>query len=339
MMADTSRILARFIADQTGHTAEIRDLERIPGGFSYETWSLRATWEEAGARHDARLIMRKAPRGGVLEPYDASKEFRVLKALEGTAVPAPRALWVEPTGTVLGTSFYLMEFVEGEVPLPWDETIPADTRAEMHRQYADALAALHTVDWEARGLSFLGVPVDRSDAAALEIDRCEEILARAALRPYPILHEVIVWLRAHRPFTPKLVLYHGDYRMGNFVWRGGRIVAFLDWERAYIGDPMADVAFSRSGAAGWCSIAGPMAQRYSERSGITVDEERVSYYMVIESLKAMLTGLTGFKALVDGRTSDLRLVQIGRFAHTIIGTLALMTGLTRGLRVNDLQGQ
>jgi len=327
-MSDPAAVLARFIADQTGHAAEVRDLTRVPGGFSYETWSLRATWQQDGARHDARLIMRKAPRGGVLEPYDASKEFRVLKALEGTPVPAPCVLWVEPTGRILGTSFYLMEFVEGTVPLPWDQSIPADARAEMHRQFADVLAALHTIDWEARQLGFLGVPVDRGDPAALELDRCEDTLARVALRPYPLLHEVIAWLRVRRPRAPRLSLVHGDYRMGNFVWRDDHIVAILDWERAFIGDPIADVAFSRLDLAGWCSIRGSMAQRYAERAGVVLDETRLSYYGILEDLKATIVGLTGLRAFADGRTSDLRLVQIGRLAHRRIGTLAASIGLT-----------
>jgi len=123
--------LARFIADRTGAPAEVRDLARIPGGFSYETWSLRARWTDAEGSHDERLVMRRAPRGGVLEPYDASKEFRVLRALEPTTVPAPRPLWIEPTGSVLGTSFYLMELVAGDIPSPWDESIPAGAGGPM----------------------------------------------------------------------------------------------------------------------------------------------------------------------------------------------------------------
>jgi len=326
-MTDTSATLARFIADHTGHAAEVRDLKRIPGGFSYETWNLRALWQDAHGRHDERLIMRKAPRGGVLEPYDASKEFRILQALQGTPVAVPQPFWCDPTGTVLGTSFYLMEFVEGDVPLPWDASIGEDEQAEMHRQFTDTLAALHTVDWEAKQLDFLGVPADRTDPAALELERCDELLARVALRPYPILREVIEWLRERRPRSPCLSLIHDDYRMGNFVWRDGRIAAFLDWERAYVGDPMADIAFGRLDLGGWCTVRDAMAQRYTERSGIVVDETRVSYYRILEQLKATLVGLTGLKAFAEGRTSDLRLVQIGRGAHYGIQALAEQIGL------------
>ena len=321
-------VLAQFIAEQTGGPATVRHLVRIPGGFSYETWSLQADWSEEGERRSERLIMRRAPRGGVLEPYDASKEFRVLRALERSAVPVPRALWVEPTGSVLGTTFYLMTFADGDIPLPWDKSIPAETRTVMRERFTDTLAALHTVDWEGLGLDFLGVPEDRSDPAALELARCREVLDRIALRPYPVLAEVIAVLDARRPRCPQLALVHDDYRMGNFVWRDGNIAAFLDWERAFVGDPMADIAFTRLAAlAGWCSISGDMAARYTEKSGIAIDEERVAYYQTLEQLKATLVGLTGLKAFAEGRTSDLRLVQIGRGAHQGIPALAAAVGI------------
>lgn len=329
-MSDLQQPLQQFIADQTGHDAQVRNLARIPGGFSYETWTFDATWQDDSGGRNERLILRRAPRGGVLEPYDASKEFRILRALEGSGISVPRALWVDASGNVLGTSFYVMEFVAGEIPSPFDKKLPSERRAEMHGAYTDMLAALHTFDWKAKGLDFLGVPKNADDPASLELDRCTEVLDRIALRPYPALREVIAWLREHRPRCPKLALIHDDYRMGNFIWRDGRIVALLDWERAFIGDPMADVAFSRLEAlAGWCSIRGEMAERYTRRSGIQIDEERVSYYAIVESLKATLVGLTGLHAFAEGRTSDLRLVQIGRGGHYGIPGLTKAIGLGR----------
>ncbi len=329
-MTELEPSLQRFIAEQTGDSAEVRDLRRIPGGFSYETWTFEAAWRDTDGRRDERLILRRAPRGGVLEPYDASKEFRILRALEASQVPVPRALWVEATGSVLGTSFYVMEFVVGEIPSAFDKQLPPELRSAMHRAYVDTLAALHRFDWAAGGLGFLGVPEQSDDPAALELDRCAELLDRIALRPYPALREVIEWLRERRPRCPQLVLVHDDYRMGNFIWRDGRIVAFLDWERAFIGDPMADVAFSRIEAlAGWCSIRGEAAERYQRGAGIEVDEARVSYYGILEQLKATLVGLTGLCAFAQGRTSDLRLVQIGRGAHQGIPALTDAIGLGR----------
>ncbi|MCL4231185.1 MAG: phosphotransferase family protein [Dehalococcoidia bacterium] len=324
-MADA---LAGFISRHTGRDASVRSVQRIPGGFSYETWRVEGEWAIDGEFGPGRLILRKAPRGGVLEPYDVTREFRVLQALENTPVPAPRAFWCEPSGDLLGTPFYLMEFVEGDVPLPWSGEIAPAERDAIHRQFTGTLAALHSLDWEALGLAFLGVPPGREDPAALELDRCEEVLQRIALRPYPLLREIISHLRAHRPRCPRLALVHDDYRMGNFVWREGRIAAFLDWERAFIGDPMADIAFTRLGLGGWCSVTGEMTDRYTAQSGIAVDEERVAYYMLLEQLKATLVGLTGLKAFAEGRTSDLRLVQIGRGAHQGILALATQVGLT-----------
>ena len=196
---DAAAILARFISEQTGGSAEVRDLQRMPGGFSYETWRLHGAWLERGERRSEQLIMRKAPRAGLLEPYDASVEFRLLQALHGSAVPVPKPYWCDATGKVLGTSFFVMEYVHGDVPLPWSNAIPQEQQAEVRGQFTDILAALHCIDWEAKGLSFLGVPADRTDPAALALDRCEETLNRIKLRPHPILHEVIVHLRAHRP--------------------------------------------------------------------------------------------------------------------------------------------
>lgn len=327
-MTEMEGKLAEFIAGHSGGPAEVRELTRIPGGFSYETWKLRASWSDGGERREEPLILRLAPRGGVLEPYDASREFRVLRALEGTEVPAPRPFWCDADGAVLGTSFYLMEFVEGEIPLPWDASLDEHSKTAIHAAFTDTLAALHTVDWKAGNLDFLGVPGDPEDPAALELERCREVLGRIALRPYPLLNEVIAWLDERRPRSPNLCLIHDDYRMGNFIWRNGKITALLDWERAFLGDPMADVAFSRiRGLAGWCSIEGEMAERYSEKSGIAVDEERVQYYSILEQLKAALVGLTGLKAFAEGRTSDVRLVQIGRFAHQNVAALAAAIGV------------
>jgi len=322
------RALAHFIAEHSGAQAEVRDLQPLLGGFSYETWRLQARWQDGGQWREAPLIMRRVPRGGVLEPYDASREFRVLKVLEGTAVPAPRALWLDAQGAVLERPFFLMEFVAGDVPLPWGEAIAPGQRTAMHEQFTDVLATLHGLDWRALGLEFLGVPPS-DDAVGYHLDRWRATLERVALRPYPLLEEVIAWLRAERPRNSRLVLNHGDFRMGNFIWRDDRIRAFIDWELCCIGDPLADVAFSRLPLAGWCSVSGAMVERYRARTGNDIDEAHMDYFVTFELLKATIIGLTGMRAFAEGRSSDLRLLQIGHVAHENVALLARRIGLAR----------
>ncbi len=315
-----SERLRGFLEARLRGTSDLRieRLDRISGGFSWEVFRIDASWRAGADGHSASYILRMAPEGGVLEPYDAEREFRILKAVGAAGLPVPRVLWLEKDPAVLGKAFYVMEYVPGEIPLPWDAALAGDPirTQPMHRQFVEVVAAIHRLDWRAAGLDFLGVPPPGAGAALREIDRCQETYERDRCETYPVVEEVLRWLRAHAPATDRLTLVHGDCRMGNFIWRDGRIVAFLDWERAFIGDPMADIAWTRAaGASGWCSIDGAMSEYYEQRSAIRIDAERVHFWTVLEGLKAFTIGLTAFKAFTDGRGRDLRLVTIGRMAH------------------------
>jgi aminoglycoside phosphotransferase (APT) family kinase protein len=310
---------------RAGTDVHIDRFDRICGGFSWEVFRVDARWREGARAASGSYILRMAPEGGVLEPYDAEREFSILKALGAAGLPVPRVLWLETDPAVLGRPFYVMEFVPGEVPVPWDVALASDPmRAEpMGRQFVEIVAAIHRLDWRAAGLHFLGAPATGTDAALREVDRCAAIYQRDRRETYPIVEEILRWLRAHAPATDRITLVHGDCRMGNFIWRDGRIVAFLDWERAFLGDPVADIAWTRTpGVSGWCAIDGAMAAYYEQLSGIRIDEARVRYWAVLEGLKAFTIGLTALKTFTDRRGRDLRLVTIGRMAH--LGLPALL---------------
>lgn len=303
--------------------------ERISGGFSWEVFHVRATWRAEGERQSASYIFRVAPEGGVLEPYDAEREFRVLEAVGRAGLPVPQVLWLEKDPAVLGSEFYVMQFVPGEVPVPWDSEMRSDpSRAgPIQRQFVEVVAAMHRLDWKAAGLDFLGVPPPGNGAALRQVERCRAVYERDRAETYPVVEEVLRWLASHAPPSDRISLVHGDCRVGNCIWRDGRIAAFLDWERAFLGDPMADVAWTRSaGVSGWGSIDGELCAIYEQRSGFPVDEERVAYWTVLEGLKAFTIGLTAFKAFREGRGRDLRLVAIGRMAH--LGLPALLDAVS-----------
>ncbi len=322
--------LARFLSQQENADVAVKSLHRLPGGFSYQTWGAEVQWRARGGHHRLHVIVRQAPRGGILEPYDVLREFRILHALSSSAVPVPRPLWAEPTGEVLGTPFYVVERIRGRLLSPWQPPVEPRRREQIGSRFTDTLAALHRFDWEARGLGALGIPADRRDPAADEIARIREALDRVPLRPCPILREAVEWLDERRPPAPVLTLNHGDYRLANILWRKGEIAAVLDWERAHIGDPAADVAYTRlAGIAGWCAVRGELAKRYAEQSGVPLAPERIHFYTVLEQVKAALVGLAGLRAFADGRSADARLVAIGAAASGAIAAIRRQIGIAR----------
>ncbi len=312
----------------------VRNIKKHTEGFSLETYSFDVEWQRDGRATSERLVIRKEPPAGLLEPYDLEPQFRVLAAVEDTPVVAPKVFWYEQDPAILGTPFYVMEWVEGSVPLPaTDEAgnLPfpdAEQRQSIGRDYARVLAAIHQVDWKAKELDFLGVPRDGRDAAERVIDMWAGYIERASLAPQPMMTEALGWLRRNVPADAPVTLVHGDYRTGNFIMRGNRIVAFLDWELVHLGDPMEDIAWSTSRIwAGESGLAGHLLKReelyqwYQEAGGAEIDEERIRFYEVLSGVKMEAIMLTGIKAWHDGRTRDMRM---GFFDQQLAGMNAII---------------
>ena len=85
-------------------------------------------------------------------------------------------------------------------------------------------------------------------------------------------------LHADAPHT----LLHGDFRLPNLKWHEGKLSGILDWELATVGDPLADIAFTQTIGQGLCAVKDALADRYSERTGIEIDERRLAYYRLLE---------------------------------------------------------
>jgi aminoglycoside phosphotransferase (APT) family kinase protein len=241
---------------------------------------------------------------------------------------------------VLERPFYVMERLHGEVPIPapgasgegpFDEV----ERAVLAPQAMVALAALHRVDWRARGLAFLGVPDPETGAARREVARWRQRIDRSGIAPDPVLQEALVWLRTHAPSTDSLALLHGDFRLGNWlVVRGGaetRLTGILDWEMVHLGDPIEDLAWclshlwrAQTPRAACLAPPAELVRLYEAASGDRVDPERLRFYEVLAVVKMIAIQLTGIRAFRDGRTHDLRMAI---FEHQIAFLHALLAAL------------
>jgi aminoglycoside phosphotransferase (APT) family kinase protein len=227
--------LHSFIARELRLGGELR-AERVLGGQSNPTWFV-----DAG---DRRLVLRMQPPGELLPSAHAlDREFRVMRALEGSGVPVPRVLVYSDDRSIVGTPFYLMERLEGRIfhRAALDGVDPAQRRA-MYRSAAQTLARLHAVDWEAAGLSDFG---KHGDYFGRQVRRWTRQWEASRQRDIPELDRLIAWLPEHLPQQDETVVCHGDYRFGNlmFASEGPQIVGILDWELSTLGDPLSDLGY------------------------------------------------------------------------------------------------
>jgi aminoglycoside phosphotransferase (APT) family kinase protein len=181
------------------------------------------------------------PRGA----NDMLREARLMEALAGTGVPVPTILAVGQAGEVIDVPFYVMSYMKGVV---FTDATPAalatpPVRCELAYALIDTLAALHAVDWRARGLEDFGRPEDFN---ARHLARMTRLVADEAGAPPPAFAPLAAWLTANVPVESGAAILHNDFRLGNVMLAAqppGRVEAVLDWELATIGDPLLDVAY------------------------------------------------------------------------------------------------
>lgn len=212
-------------------------LERIGGGQSNPTFFVD--------HGDRRMVLRKKPDGPILPGAHAiEREYRVLRALEGTGVPVPKALLLHEGADVLGTPFYLMERVEGRIFHDCSlKDLPATERTPLYFAMARAMAKLHSVDPIAIGLGDFG---KAGNYFQRQLSRLTRQYEESPSKRIPALDEVIKWLDDNLPFDEKRIsIAHGDFRLGNVLFHPteARVVAILDWELSTLGDPLADLGF------------------------------------------------------------------------------------------------
>ena len=224
--------LRKHVAPFSGEVA----VEQFQGGQSNPTYRVAAG--------DRRYVLRRKPPGPLLPSAHAvDREFRVMTALAGTGVPVPKMHALCDDASVIGTPFYVMEYVEGRVL--WDPTLPGMTPVERAAHYDElnrVIAALHQVDIEAVGLADYGKP---GNYVERQVARWSRQYQSAGGDRIPSMDRLIEWLPRHVPSSDETAIVHGDYRIDNVIFhpREPRVLAVLDWELSTLGHPLSDFAY------------------------------------------------------------------------------------------------
>lgn len=335
-----AQALAPWFAEQLGvPEARVEAIRRHSEGFSWETYTLTLRFEDPDTGGLARrgFAVRREPEDGLVAPYDTVGQYRLHEAvLAHGGVPMPRLLALELDRSVLGMPFYAMERLEGSVPVP-NEPLPFASEAEREsvgHQFVDVLARIHDVDWRAEGLRFPRVPASPDRAPHEAIEQWEEYYELSRLVEVPVLRAAILWLRANVAGSGRLALCHGDYRLGNFMVRDGRIVGIFDWELGHVGDPVEDLAWSampafrgRSRRASGLLATEELVQRYADATGLRAEPDAMRFWTVLGQVKAAAIFLRGCRAFEERRATDVRLGALGYRCLYVVRELATELGI------------
>jgi aminoglycoside phosphotransferase (APT) family kinase protein len=233
-----SAALARYLGAALDGFEGPLDILQFEGGQSNPTFFLRDAKGQG-------YVLRKKP-GGVLLPsaHLIEREYRVMAALSRTDVPVPRMCFLCEDASVLGTPFYVMDYVEGRIFR--DPALPGlakTERAALYDAMNDVVARIHRVDYASVGLADYGKP---ANYVARQVTRWTQQYLAARARPIAPMDLLSEWLATRIPPEEPATLTHGDFRMDNLVFHPteARVVAVLDWELSTLGDPLADVAYN-----------------------------------------------------------------------------------------------
>jgi len=211
-------------------------VRQFQGGFSNPTFHLQVG--------EHAFVLRKKPPGQLLPSAHAvDREYKVMHALKNTDVPVPRMHLLCEDDSIIGTMFYVMDYVDGRVYT--DRLLPGCTkqqRAEMYDAMNVVLANLHKVDYQAVGLGDFGKP---SGYVARQVSRWSKQYVASAVDDLPAMNRLMEWLPAHQPTADEATIAHGDYRIGNLLFHPtqSRVVAVLDWELSTLGHPLGDLGY------------------------------------------------------------------------------------------------
>lgn len=217
----------------------------VAGGRSNLTYLLA---DDGGPR----WVLRRPPLG-LLAPsaHDMAREFRVVAALAGTAVPVAPAVALCEDRSVLGVPFAVHGYVPGRTVQSADDAaaLTRAEQAEVAERLVEALAALHAVDPRAVGLADLGRPDGYLER---QVRRWRAQWDVVGTHDPALVDALAARLRAALPAGGRTAVVHGDYRLDNLLLGGGtaggggpvRVLAVVDWELSTLGDPLADLGLA-----------------------------------------------------------------------------------------------
>lgn len=230
--------LSNFLIGKLDNFSGISRVGQFNAGQSNPTFVI-----ESLEQH--RYVLRKKPPGKLLPSAHAvDREYTVQKALYNTDVPVAKMHLYCDDINILGTEFYVMEYLEGRVFE--DTTLPGHSskdRTLIYNSMNETMADLHKVIPKDVGLENFGRPGSYFNRQLKRWSQQWELSKQQDIPEMPLL---IDWISKNIPDTDETTIVHGDYRLGNLIYdlNEPKVIAVLDWELSTLGHPLADLGYN-----------------------------------------------------------------------------------------------
>ena len=317
--------LSEYLQDKLEGYKGPLNVQQFEGGQSNPTFLI-----SCGVKN---YVLRKKPPGKLLpSAHQVEREYRVMKALEETDVPVPEMLILCEDDAVIGTPFFVMEYVHGRVLE--DFTLPNKSPQERRAIYLDVvrvLAALHSVNYADLGLEDFGKP---GNYFSRQIGRWSKQYVASRTDEIVSMERLMEYLPKNVPDDDTSCIVHGDFRMGNMLFHPTepKVVAMLDWELSTLGHALGDLGYScmpyHSGLTGLRSLEGLTGPD----SGILSEDEFVDQY-------CRLTGrdsIANFNFYLAFSFFRLASILQGVYKRGIMGNASSTVAIERGRLAREI---
>jgi aminoglycoside phosphotransferase (APT) family kinase protein len=284
-----NEISSRFFSYLSGKLGayQIEDeLEQLTGGQEAYLYKFRISGVED---YDGPMVLRLFP--SYYHPETAEWQEMLHNLIQAEGVPVPRVYLSVSDTSILGGTFLVMDFVEGDAIDPEDDPnilpLTAKTQALLHQKDGQRISNEILV----RGHSLGSHTFD---------GRMQWIVSRS--EKYSGLEDWVNWLVENRPPEPeKNMILHGDFHPMNLLVKDGKVNTILDWSGFMVGDPMYDLGWTKALLIATAKhetppdvfdqIMGVYMEAYGSISPI--DHEKLDYFVVYRLVRALFEGKEG----------------------------------------------
>ncbi|PQA87217.1 phosphotransferase family protein [Marinicaulis flavus] len=280
-----------------------------------------------------KYVLRRKPPGKLLPSAHAvEREYKVMTALGTQDFPVPKTYALCEDSEVVGTPFFIMDFVEGRIF--WDASLPdveKEDRKPLFHALIDTLADLHNVDYEKAGLGDYGKPGNYFER---QIGRWSKQYEAAETSPIEEMNNLIEWLPTAIPSDDANAIVHGDYRFDNAIMHPTepKVLAILDWELSTLGHPLADFTYFLMVWHMPKSVRGGLLGVDLEAQGLPTIDEAVAHY----SAKTGRDGVPDVDFCLAYNMFRLASIIQGVYARSLQGNASSPAAKEMGAQVQPL---